>query len=119
MIGREKCLAESGVRPRSQVSDARRSHPYGKPVVEGTWLYSGSVPVAVRILRSDVAYGTGDHEDEPEDAADRRELCFYVEWEPAGGGSGGSVTGPFTTEEEAKTHVDRTTHGVRWVPATP
>jgi len=76
------------------MTDVRRSSPYGRPVAEGTWLYSGSLPTSVRILESGVAFGTGDFEDEPEDADDKPGLCFYVEWEPAGGGSSaGSVTG--------------------------
>jgi hypothetical protein len=96
------------------VTDARRSSPYGRPVAEGTWLYSGSVPTAVRILESDAAFGTGD-QDEPEHAEDTPGLCFYVEWEPPGGGSsGGSVTGPFPTIDEAKKHIQQTATGVRW-----
>jgi hypothetical protein len=97
------------------VTDVGRPSPYGRPVAEGTWLYSGSVSTAVRILESDVAFGTGDYEDEPADAEDKPGLCFYVEWERAGGGSsGGSVTGPFATIDEAKKHVQQTATGVRW-----
>jgi hypothetical protein len=97
------------------MTDARRSSQFGRPVAEGTWLYSGSVPTAVRVLESDVAFGTGDYEDEPEVAEDKPGVCFYVEWEPAGGGSsGGSVTGPFATIDEAKTHIQQTATGVRW-----
>ena len=78
--------------------------PYGVPVAEGTWLHSGSIPTTVRIPRSEVAFGTGDYENEPEDAADKPGLCFYIQWQHAGGGdSGGSVTGPFATIDEAKT----------------
>jgi hypothetical protein len=97
------------------MTDTRRSSPYGVRVAEGTWLYSGSIPTAVRILESPVAFGTGDYEHEPEDADDKPGLCFYVEWQPAGGDdSGGSVTGPFATEEEAKAHVQLTAEGVQW-----
>jgi hypothetical protein len=100
------------------MTDIRRSCAYGLPVAEGSWLYSGSIPTTVRILRSEVAFGTGDYEDEPEDAADKPGLCFYVEWQPAGGGdSGGSVTGPFATVEEAKVHVQLSAEGVRWLDA--
>jgi hypothetical protein len=92
----------------------RKPSPFGRPVVEGTWLYAGSVPTAVRMLESDVAFGSGDYEDEPEGAEDKPGLCFYVQWDPAGGGSGGSVTGPFSSVDEAKAHVDRTAGGVQW-----
>ena len=94
------------------MTDVRKSSPFGRPVAEGTWLYSGSVPTVVQILESDVAFGTGDYEDEPEDAEDKPGLCFYVEWKIAGGG--GSVTGPFATVDGAKMHVQQTAPGVRW-----
>ncbi len=96
------------------MADEATGSPFGTPVAEGTWLYAGSVPTRVRVLQSEVAFGTGDYEDEPEIAAHRSGRCFYVEWDPAGGGSGGSVTGPFETIEQAKAHVRSTAPSVRW-----
>lgn len=96
------------------MANEAKGSPFGTPVAEGKWLYAGSVPTKVRVLQSEVAFGSGDNEDEPEMAADRSGRCFYVEWGPAGGGSGGSVTGPFTTIEQAKAHVQSTAPSVLW-----
>lgn len=91
--------------------DPRR---FGKPVLEGTWMYADSVPTTVRILESDVAYGTGDYS-EPEDASDRHGLFFWVEWESSCGGPGGSVTGPFDSIADAKAHTVLSAWTVRWL----
>jgi hypothetical protein len=91
------------------------ANPFGIAIAEGTWLYDGTVPTKVRVLQSDVAFGTGDYEDEPEYAEDRPGRCFYIQWEPAGGGSGGSITGPFSTLDEAKAHVQKTAGSVQWL----
>jgi hypothetical protein len=48
-----------------------------EPVKRGTWLYAGSVPCEVRIVRHHTLYGSGDHEDPPEIANDREVECFY------------------------------------------
>lgn len=48
------------------------------PVRRGTWLYAGKVPCEVRIVRHDTLYGSGDHEDPPEVANDRKIECFYI-----------------------------------------
>jgi hypothetical protein len=98
----------------TDVADDLKASPYGVPLAEGRWFYAGSVATRVRLLQSEVAFGTGDHEDEPEDADDRPGRCFYVEWEPATGGSGGSLTGPFETLQEAKAHVHTTAGTVLW-----
>jgi hypothetical protein len=95
------------------MADARKSSPFGRFVVEGTWLYADSVPTLVRILESDVAFGSGDYEDEPDVAEDKPGPCFYIEWDAAGGGRG-SITGPFASVDEAKAHVQWTANGVRW-----
>jgi hypothetical protein len=95
-------------------TDVTPESVYGKTVAEGHWLYAGMVPTRVRVVQSEVAFGSGDYEDEPEDANDRHGRCFYVEWGPAGGGSGGSLTGPFATVEEAKAHVQKTAGSVSW-----
>jgi hypothetical protein len=97
------------------VTNARSDNPYGTPIAEGKWPYAGLVPTKVRILQSDIAFGTGDYEEEPEEAEDRPGLCFYIEWEPAGGGSGGSHVGPFSTVEEAKLHAEKSAAGILWI----
>lgn len=81
----------------------------------GIWLYAGTVETAVRILQSNVAFGTGDYEDEPEEAHDRPGLCFYVDWAEAGGTTGGSYVGPFSSLEEAEHYVAKASYGtVQW-----
>lgn len=47
-------------------------------VLEGTYLYGGSHECDIRIVRSPVRFGTGDHEDPPEWADDFEEETFYL-----------------------------------------
>lgn len=49
-------------------------------VKRGLWLYAGTTPCEVRIVRHDVLFGTGDPDDPPELAADRSLECFYVRY---------------------------------------
>ena len=49
-----------------------------EPVKRGTWLYAGSIPCEVRIVRHHTLYGTGDYEDPPDIANDREVECFYL-----------------------------------------
>jgi hypothetical protein len=118
VLGDEHMLPNKALDGREETSKVTGAphppSPYGTPVAEGTWLYAGTVTTKVRVLRSEATFGTGDYEDEPEDADDRPGLCFYVEWEPAGGGPGGSLTGPFPTVEEAKAHVHKSAETVHW-----
>lgn len=92
----------------------RTRDKFGVAVAEGSWLYAETVPGKVRVLRSDVAFGTGDFEHEPEAAADRPGVCFYVVWEAVGGGPGGSIVGPFPTLDEAKAYAQQSADGLRW-----
>jgi len=80
-------------------------------------LYDGTVPSGVRILESQVAFGTGDSEDEPHLRDDKARHCFYVEWATAGSlvdwRSAGH--GPFRSLAEAETYVSKTSEGtVTW-----
>lgn len=85
-------------------------------VREGSWLYDGTVPTRVRICRSPTWFGSGDHEDPPEEREDRDAECFYVEWEPAGSGTGGAGSGPFGTLLDAEEHVARASgNSVVWL----
>jgi hypothetical protein len=47
---------------------------------EGTFLDSEGVVCRIRVIRSSVLYGSGDHEDEPEVSQDQDGECFYVEY---------------------------------------
>jgi hypothetical protein len=48
------------------------------PIKWGTWLYAGSIPCEVRIVKHHTFYGTGDYEDSPEIAEDQNVECFYI-----------------------------------------
>jgi hypothetical protein len=51
----------------------------GKEAVKcGTWLYDGSIPCEVRIVRHDTLYGSGDHADPREISEDQNIECFYI-----------------------------------------
>lgn len=52
----------------------------GVTVVQGTFLYDGTITCDVRIVRSEVRYGSGDHEDSPDVRDDQPGPCFYIEW---------------------------------------
>ncbi len=85
-------------------------------VLRGSWLYSGTVPCEIKIVCQNVAYGTGDYEDDPEMAEDKEGLFFYILFQAAGSpGEFKSMVGPFDTLESAKDHCFITTHGtVKW-----
>ncbi len=55
------------------------------PVVrEGVWLYAGTSPVQVRVLRSKESWGTGDYEDEDFTRESHRVECFFLVSEMSG-----------------------------------
>lgn len=56
----------------------------GRPIRVGSWLYAGWVPIAVRLFRSEVRWGTGDEEDPPEWRDDQNVECYYMEFELLG-----------------------------------
>lgn len=74
------------------------------PVVKsGNWLYAMQVPCTVRIVRGDVIYGSGDHEDAPEFRDDRPCECFYVVYQCKDGISHGGV---FSSLAEAVAKIE-------------
>ena len=84
-------------------------------VKRGTWLYDGTAKSAVRIIETDIAYGSGDHEDLPEIRDDRSGEFFYVQWAPPGDDVFKGSSGPFSTIQEAIVEVEKHTQGtVRW-----
>lgn len=88
---------------------------FGTEIRVGVWMYAGTVETAVRILQTQVAFGTGDYEDEPEGACDRPGLYFYVEWSEAGDTTGRSRVGPFNSLEDAEEYVRKTSYRtVKW-----
>jgi len=85
-------------------------------IQRGTWLYDGTVSCEILIVRRNIAYGTGDYEDDPEIAEDIEGIFFYILYQAAGSpGEFKSEVGPFNSIEEAKAHCDEATHGtVEW-----
>ena len=81
-------------------------------VLEGSWLYAGSVRVRVRLKRSPFTPGTGDHEDPPELAEDRPEPYFYFDFEaPGSPGVYNSCSPGFASPEEAIAYAYQTLQG--------
>ena len=53
----------------------------GEVVVKaGTFLYNETIPCDIRIVRSPIRYGTGDHDDPPDVANDQDREVFYVQF---------------------------------------
>ncbi len=79
------------------------------PAKIGTWLFGGTVLAHVTIRESDVAYGSGDYEDDPEIQNDMERACFYVRWYSPGDSIGvansGSDFGPFDSLDAAVAYV--------------
>jgi hypothetical protein len=50
----------------------------GIVVAEGTWLYAGSLPSRIVIVRRQTWYGTGDYEDRPEVCDDQDVETFEI-----------------------------------------
>jgi hypothetical protein len=95
----------------------------GPIVRRGTFLYADEALCHLRIVRSDVAFGTGDYEDEPEWRDDREVECYYVEY--TGGGTPdlfNNATGPFATIEDAARYVAAwpgVGNTIRWADEMP
>jgi hypothetical protein len=49
-------------------------------IKRGLWLYAGTTPCDVRIVRHDVLFGSGDRDDPPELADDQAMECYYVRY---------------------------------------
>lgn len=55
------------------------------PIIrEGVWLYSGTVPVRVRVLCSSQEWGSGDYGDEMSVRDDQNLPCYFLAYEMAG-----------------------------------
>lgn len=77
-------------------------------VKEGTWLYDGTVPTGVRIVRCPVRYGTGDWEDPPDIREDLAEPGFDVQWASATTPRdyGNFASARYSSLQEAVAHVE-------------
>lgn len=84
-------------------------------VLEGLCLYGEQTTYHVRIVVSDIFYGTGDFFDDPE-VSDDREITTYTIWYENLCVSGvyDCGGGQFTTLSEAKSHVEKLIPSVKW-----
>ena len=62
----------------------------GEVVLEGSWLYAGTTPCRIAIIRRDTRYGSGDCEDPPETAEDRKAETFEILYAATGDSDGNS-----------------------------
>jgi hypothetical protein len=84
-------------------------------VLQGLFLYSGEVPVRVRILSSPETWGTGDYEDDESIAENQQIPCFFVAYEMAGSpGDFCNITPNFMSLESAVAFVEHRFPGVQW-----
>lgn len=49
-------------------------------VKEGTFFYDSEIECDIRIIRSSVRYGSGDHEDPPQVENDVKQSTFYIQY---------------------------------------
>jgi hypothetical protein len=73
---------------------------FGSPLKVGEWMYDGRIPLAVRVLKSDTLYGSGDYEDDRDVCNDRAVECYYLELQVAGDDRWGSMSGAFLSLED-------------------
>lgn len=88
----------------------------GEAIVRaGTYLYDGTVPGDIRIVRTNVRFGSGDHLDEPEVRDDQPGTWFEVWYTPAGerGQFKNGIPG-FRTIEDALGWIEGRVAGVVW-----
>src|SRR4030095_1951228 len=87
----------------------------GVTVKQGTFLYDGTVTCDVRIVRTEMCYGSGDHEDPPEIRDDQPGPCFYVEWgSTTTRGDYISGVGGYATLSDAMHAVEQQVSGLKW-----
>ena len=83
-------------------------NPHENIIMRGTWLYAASVPIEIRITRSEMFYGTGDYEDPAEIRDDQAAETFSIWFESpaqpgtfnAGGGQCSSLADAVAATEK-------------------
>lgn len=76
------------------------------PVKIGAWRYDSSCSCEVRIVRHNVRYGSGDHEDSEEIAKDQERECYYIIYQTPTGEPRWALGGGFTSLAEAVLHAE-------------
>lgn len=86
------------------------------PVVrEGVWLYAGTSPVQVRVLRSKERWGTADYEDEDVTRENHPVECFFLASEMAGSpGNFCNLVPNLRSLAEAILHAEARFPGITW-----
>ena len=85
-------------------------------VKQGSYLYDGTVTCDVRIVRTKMRYGSGDHEDPPEIRDDQPGPCFYIEWgSTTTRGDYQSGGGGYATLADAVRAVEQQVSGLKWM----
>ena len=79
-------------------------------VMEGTWIYDGSIPCNLRIIKCNVLYGSGDYYDSPEIRDDKEIQCFYIQFEDMLKKGSYSDGGGFLTLSEAINEAEKVTY---------
>jgi hypothetical protein len=89
------------------------------PIVrEGVWMYEGSVPVAIRVLRSSETWGSGDYEDEESIRENQQVQCFFLAYEMAGApGNFCNLVPNLPTLEDAMAYAQQRMPGIQWEAA--
>ncbi|WP_297429973.1 hypothetical protein [Clostridium sp.] len=85
-------------------------------VARGTWVYGGSVVCKLRIVKSDMMYGSGDYEDESELRDDKKVECYHIEYESMNekGVFNSRSTGFLTLSEAMKNAEEVTNPQISW-----
>lgn len=87
----------------------------GVTVIQGTFLYDGTVTCDVRIVRTEVRYGSGDHEDPPAVRDDLPEPWFYIEWgSTTARGEYKAGGGGYSTLSDAMQTARKQVSGLKW-----
>jgi hypothetical protein len=93
-----------------------RDFPHRIPVKQGTFLYDGSVVCDVRVVQTEVCFGSGDSEDPPEVAEDRPGPCFYVEYgSTTKRGEYRAGSGGYGALEEAVAEAEKQVGKIDWL----
>lgn len=90
--------------------------PLGDEIIRsGVGLYDGTVRTEVRIVRQQITYGSGDHEDPSEVREDRAVPCFTIQWgSPGERGMFPAASGQYATLNEAVREAEALMPTIKW-----
>lgn len=88
---------------------------FGLPLRVGEWMYAGSIPLAVRVFKSSVLYGSGDYQDDPENEGDQAVECYYVQLQVAGEDRWGAYQAFLTFDDIERFGKDSLGGTLKWI----